>query len=158
MLYWHWPRSTTSTTSKTFSKINCYYSLDVGSPIFLALNWSRILFCLKYSLQRFVIWINYKYIFFFLSGYSSAYYCYPSAYSSHYSVWSSILQYMGDLQNMHLMFVHGLKNNTRLTRFCDPTKKKSIRWRHCQSDIGGPSVLCLTISRNAFVLCCIWLI
>ena len=22
---------------------------------------------------------------------------------------------------------HGLKNNTRLTRFCDPTKKKSIR-------------------------------
>ena len=27
----------------------------------------------------------------------------------------------------------------------------------CQSDIGGPSVLCLTISRNAFVSHCIWL-
>ena len=40
---------------------------------------------------------------------------------------------------------HGLKNNTRLTRFCDPTKKKSVRWRHCQSDIGGPSV-------------CVWLL
>ena len=52
---------------------------------------------------------------------------------------------------------HGLKNNTRLTRFCDPTKKKSLQWRHCQSDIGGPSVLGLTISRNAFVLRCIWL-
>ena len=24
---------------------------------------------------------------------------------------------------------HGLKNNTRLTRFCDPTKKKSLRSR-----------------------------
>ena len=52
---------------------------------------------------------------------------------------------------------HGLKNNTRFTRICDPTKKKSLWWRHYQSDIGGPSVLCLTISRNAFVLRCIWL-
>ena len=52
---------------------------------------------------------------------------------------------------------HGLNNNTRLTQFCDPTTKKSVRWRHCQSDIGGPSELCLTISRNAFALGCIWL-
>ena len=48
-----------------------------------------------------------------------------------------------------------LKNNTRLTRFCDPTKKKKVRWRHCQSGIGGPSVLCRTICRNAFVSSCI---
>ena len=52
---------------------------------------------------------------------------------------------------------HGLKNNTQLTRFFNPTKKKSVRWRHCQLGIGGPSVLCLTISRNAFVSRCIWL-
>ena len=51
---------------------------------------------------------------------------------------------------------HGLNNNTRLTRFCDPTKKTSLRWHHCQSDIGGLSVLCLTISRNDFVSRCIW--
>ena len=52
---------------------------------------------------------------------------------------------------------HGLKNNTRLARFCDPTKKKSLRLRHYQSDIGCSSVVCLTISRNAFVLHCFWL-
>ena len=33
---------------------------------------------------------------------------------------------------------HGLKNNTRLTRFHNPPKKKTVRGRHCQSDIGGP--------------------
>ena len=35
---------------------------------------------------------------------------------------------------------HGLKNNTRLTRFFNPMKKKNVRWRHCQSGNGGPSV------------------
>ena len=48
-------------------------------------------------------------------------------------------------------YTHGLKNNTKLTRFFNPTKKKSVRWRHCQEENGGPSVLCLAISRNAFV-------
>ena len=51
---------------------------------------------------------------------------------------------------------HGLKNNTRLTRFFNPTKKKNIWWRNYQSANGGISVLCLTISRNAFVSRCIW--
>ena len=47
---------------------------------------------------------------------------------------------------------HGLMNNTWLTRFCDSTKKKSLRWRHCQSDIGGPSVLCLAILQKFICL------
>ena len=54
-------------------------------------------------------------------------------------------------------FIHGLKNNTRLTRFFNPTKKKNIWWHNWQSANGGISVLCLTNSRNAFVLGCIWL-
>ena len=40
--------------------------------------------------------------------------------------------------------MHGLKNNTRLTRFCDPTKKKTIRWRHCSQIL-------------AVLRCCVWL-
>ena len=52
---------------------------------------------------------------------------------------------------------HGLKNNTRFTRFFNPTKKKNILWRNWQLANGGISVLCLTISRNAFVSRCIWL-
>ena len=36
-------------------------------------------------------------------------------------------------------------------------KKKSVQRRHCQSENGGPPVLCLTISRNPFVSFCIWL-
>ena len=56
-----------------------------------------------------------------------------------------------------LYLIHGLKNNTRLTRIFNPTKKKNIWWRNCQSANGGISVLCLTNSRNAFVSRCIWL-
>ena len=41
---------------------------------------------------------------------------------------------------------HGFKYITTLTRFCDLTKKKSIQ-RHCQCDIGGPSVLCQIIAE-----------
>ena len=50
-----------------------------------------------------------------------------------------------------------LKSNTWLTRFFNPTKTKSVRWPHCQLGIGGPTVLCLTISRNDFVSRSIWL-
>ena len=52
---------------------------------------------------------------------------------------------------------HGLKNNTMFTLFFNLMKQKSARWSHCQSENGGPSVLCLTISkmsssRNVFDL------
>ena len=42
------------------------------------------------------------------------------------------------IQQILLCLDHGLKNNTRFTRFFNPMKKKSVRWRHCQSGIGGP--------------------
>ena len=67
-----------------------------------------------------------------------------------------MVEIVGSFANL-LSSQYGLKNNNRLTRFCGPMKKKSIRCCHCQSDIGFPSVLCLTISRSAFVLSCIWL-
>ena len=53
---------------------------------------------------------------------------------------------------------HGLKNNTRLTRFCDQMNKKSLWWRHYQLNIDAWSFSVVSdISRNAFVLRCIWL-
>ena len=42
-------------------------------------------------------------------------------------------------------FNHGYKDNTRLTRFFNPTRRKSVRWRHCQSENGG-------------LQCCVWLL
>ena len=55
---------------------------------------------------------------------------------SHKLQWISIV-----VMNLYFkLFIHyhRLKNNTRLTRFCDPTNKKSPRWRHYQSDIIRP--------------------
>ena len=45
-----------------------------------------------------------------------------------------------------------------MTQFFNPMKKKSVRWRYCQSENDGPWVLCLTIlveissSRTVFNL------
>ena len=72
--------------------------------------------------------------------------------------WNILINYLVINWLGAMWYDHGLKNNTRLTQFINPTKKKSVGWRHSQSENGGPSVLCLTISRNEFVSRCIWLI
>ena len=76
--------------------------------------------------------------------------------STERSHWHSDTAFDGvGLAGLKTHWNHDLKNTTMLTRFFNPTKKKSVRWRHCQSEDGGPSVLCPTISRNTFVSRCI---